>query len=80
MFIHSHKIETLEQVSQLAQERETSLRFSTERRVISKVGEQSSPNTHTTRDPKSKSVIGGSSKSANDGQYFKCQAYGHATT
>ena len=40
--------------------------------VIPKVGEQPSPNTHTTRDPKGKSVLGESSKSANDSQCFKC--------
>ena len=39
MFIHSHKIETRKQVSQLVQDIEASLRFSSERRVISKVGE-----------------------------------------
>ena len=38
MFIHSHKIETLEHASQLAQVIDISLRFFPERRVISKVG------------------------------------------
>jgi len=61
MFIHSYKIETLEQASQLAQDIATSLTFSTERRVIPKAGEQPSPSTHTTRDPKDKAVIGESS-------------------
>jgi len=46
MLIHSHKIETLEQTSQLAQDIETSLRFFLECRIIFKVGEQPSPNTH----------------------------------
>ena len=54
MFIHSYKIETLEQASQLAQDIETSLTFSTERRGMPKAGEQPSPSTHTTRDPKKK--------------------------
>jgi len=60
-FIHSHKIETLEQASQLAQDIKTSLRFSTERRDIPKIGEQPSLNTHITKDSKGKSVIGESS-------------------
>jgi len=71
MFIHSHKIETLERASQLAQDIETSLRFSTERRVIPKTEEQSSSNTHTTRNPKGKSIIDKSSRSAKGSQYFK---------
>ena len=57
MFIHSHKIETLEQASQLAQDIETSLRFSIERRVFPIAGEQPSPNTNTTKDTKGKSVM-----------------------
>ena len=40
IFIHSHKIETFEQASQLAQDIEGSLRFSSERRIISKAREQ----------------------------------------
>jgi len=77
MFIHSHKIETLEQASQLAQDIKTSLRFSSERRVIPKVGEQLNPNTHATRDPNGKSVIGESSRNAKGSQCFKYQYYGH---
>ena len=77
MFIHSHKIEILEQASQLAQDIKTFLRFSTERRVISKVREQPNPNTNTIKDTKGKSVIGGPSKSAKGSQYFKCHGYGH---
>jgi len=77
IFIHSHKIKTLEQASQLAQDIETSLRFSSQRRVIPKVRKQSSPNTHATRDPKSKSVIGESSKNVKCSQCFKCQGYDH---
>ena len=61
MFIHSYKIETREQASQLTQD---SLRVSSERRIIPKVGEQSNLNTHTTRDPKGKSVIGESFRNA----------------
>ena len=76
MFIHSHKIETLEQASQLAQDIETFLGFSTECRVISKVREQPNPNTNTIKDTKGKSVIGGPSKSAKGSQYFKYQGYG----
>jgi len=77
MFIHSHKIETLEQASQLARDIETSLRFSSERKIFSKAGKQPNPNTHTSRDPKGNAVIGESSKSAKGSQYFKCQGYGH---
>jgi len=40
MFIHSHKLETLEQAKQLAQDIETSISFSSERKIISKAGEQ----------------------------------------
>ena len=76
MFIH-HKIENLEQASQLAQDIETSLRFFSERRVFSKAGEQPSSKTHTTRDPKGKSVIGESSRNTNGSQCFKCQGYSH---
>ena len=39
MCIHSHKIEILEQTSQLAQDIEISLRFSSEHMVIPKIGE-----------------------------------------
>ena len=42
----------------------TSLRFPTKRRVIPKAAEQPSPNTHKTRDPKSKSAMGESSRNA----------------
>jgi len=77
MFIHSHKIETLEHASQLAQNIETSFKFSSERRVIPKAREQPSPNTNTNKDPKGKYVIGESSKSAKSSQCFKCQGYGH---
>ena len=75
MFIHSHKIETLEQASQPAQNIETSFRFFSERRAISKAGEEPNPNTNTTKDPKGKSVIGESSKSVKNSQCFKCQGY-----
>jgi len=54
MIIHSHKIETLEQASQLAQNIKTSLKFSTERKVIPEAGEQPSPNTYTNKDPTGK--------------------------
>ena len=64
MSIHSHKIKTLEQVNHLAQDIQTSLKFSSECRVIPKAEEQPSPNTHATRDPKDKSVIGETSKNA----------------
>jgi len=64
MFIHFHKIETLERANQLAQDIETSFRFSSERRVFPKVEEQPSPNTQTNRDPKGKFVIGESSRNA----------------
>jgi len=71
MFIHSQKIETLEQASQLTQDIETSLRFSSEHRIFSKAREQPNPNTNTTKEPKGKSVIGESSRSAKGSQYFK---------
>jgi len=58
MFIHSNKLETLEQASKLAQDIKTSFRFSSEHRIIRKAGEQPSSNTHATRDPKGKSIIG----------------------
>ena len=77
MFIYSHKIETLEQISQLAQDIEPPSGFSSDRRVISKVGEQPSPNIHTTRDSKDKYVICEFSKNAKGSHYFKCQGYGH---
>ena len=77
MSIHSHKIKTLEQASQPAQDRETSLRFSSVRRVIPKIGEQPNLNTHTTRDPKSETVIGEPSRNTKGSQYFKCQCYDH---
>jgi len=80
MFIHSHKIETLERVSQLVQDIETFLRFSSERRVIFKAGEQPSPNSHNTRDPKGKSVIGESSRNTKGSQCFKCQDYSHVAS
>ena len=66
MFIHSHKIEILEQASQLTQDKKTSLRISSERKIIPKAGEQPRSKTHTIRDPKSKSVIGESSRNAKD--------------
>ena len=69
--IHSHKIETLEQASQLAQDIETSLRLSSKRRVILKAGKQPGLNTHTTRDSKDKSMIGESSRNAKGSQCFK---------
>jgi len=71
------KIETLEQASQIAQDIEISLRFSSERRVIPKTGKQHSPKTHATRDPKGKSVIGKSSKNTKGSQCFKYQGYDH---
>jgi len=72
IFIHSHKIETLEQASQLAQDIETSLKFSPERSVIPKAGKQLSPNIHATRNSKGKYVISESSKHVNGSQCFKC--------
>jgi len=39
--------------------------------------EQTSPNTHATKDPKGKYVIGESSRNAKGSQYFKCQGYDH---
>ena len=77
MFIHSHKLETLEQASQLAQDKETFLKFSSERRVIPKVGEQHKPDTHATRESKGESVIGESSKNVKYSQCFKCQGHSH---
>jgi len=56
MFIHSYKIGTLEQASQPAQDIGTALKFSSERRVFPKAGEQPSPNTHANRDLKGESV------------------------
>jgi len=70
----------LEQASQLAQDIETSLKFSSKRKVIPKTGEQPNPNTHTTKDSKDKSVISESPKNAKGNQYFKCQDYGHIVT
>jgi len=75
MLIHSHKIETLEQANQLAQDIETSLKFFSERKVILKVGEQPNSDIHATRDSKSKSVIGKSSKHPKSSQCFKFQGY-----
>ena len=75
--VHAHKIETLEQASQLAQDIDISLRFSSERRVIPKARKQPSPNINATRDSKGKSVIGESSKNAKGSQCFKYQYYGH---
>ena len=77
MFIHSHKLETLELTSQLAQNIETFLRFSSEHKIIFKATEQLSINTYAPRDHKVKCVIGESSKNAKSSQYFKCQGYGH---
>ena len=79
MFIHSHKIETLEQESQLAQDIETSLKFSSKCSVIPKAREQPNPHTHTTRDPKGKFVVGESSRNTKGIRCFKCQDYGHVT-
>jgi len=56
---------------------ETSIRFSSKRKVIPKAGKQSNPNTHATRDPKGNSMIGESSKNAKGSQCFKCQDYDH---
>ena len=77
MFIHSHKIETLEQTRQLTQDIKASLGFSSEGRVNPKAREQLNPNNHATRDPKRKSVVGESSRNTKGGQCFKCQGYGH---
>ena len=54
IFIHSHKIVTLEQVSQVDQDIETSFKFSSERKAFPKDGEQPNLNTYTTRDPRGK--------------------------
>ena len=69
MLIHSHKVETLKHASQLAQNIETSLRFSSEHRFIP-TAEQPRSNTHATRDPKDKSTIGESSKNVKGSQYL----------
>jgi len=70
MFIHSHKLETLEQASRLAQDIKTSLRFSSERKIIPKTGDNLAQ-TLTPLDLKDKSVIGESFKNAKGSQYFK---------
>ena len=76
MFIHSHKIETLEQASQLAQDRKTSL--SSECRVIPKARRATYPiHSYTTREPKGNPVISKSFKNAKGNQCFKCQEYDH---
>jgi len=80
MFIHSREIETLKKASQLAQDIETSLRFSTECTTIPKAGEQPNPNNNTTKDTKVKSVIGESFRSAKVVNVLSIRLWSHCCT
>jgi len=75
MLIHSQNMTSLAPASQLAQDIENSLKFSSEHSFIPKVREHSKrqpevtvkPNFSTTKNPKGKSVIGESSKQGAKG-------------
>ena len=70
MFIHLHKLETLEQP---ASSRYRNLPQIFLQSVGSFLKQRSNlAQTHATKEPKGKSVIGESSQNAKGSQYFKC--------